>query len=50
MHPRTITGIEIVNGTIALIKWQIETKNDGTLQIVKEYLEYPILLSSYIKK
>lgn len=50
VHPRSITGIEIVSGTIALIKWQIETKDDGTLQIVKEFLEYPIALNEYSKK
>ncbi len=35
VHPRSITGIEIANGLISLIKWQIATKEDGTLQIVQ---------------
>jgi UDP-2,3-diacylglucosamine pyrophosphatase LpxH len=47
VHPRSITGIEIENGTIALIKWFIDTKSDGTLQIVKEYLETPQKLEDY---
>lgn len=47
VHPRSITGIEIVNGTIALIKWFIDTKEDGTLQIVKDYLEGPARLEEY---
>lgn len=47
VHPRSITGIEIVNGTIALIKWFIDTKEDGTLQIVKDYLEGPARLEDY---
>ena len=47
VHPRSITGIEIVNGTIALIKWFIDTKEDGTLQIVKDYLEGPAKLEDY---
>ncbi len=47
VHPRSITGIEIVNGTIALIKWFIDTKEDGTLQIVKDYLEGPEKLEDY---
>jgi len=41
VHPRSITGIEIENGEISLIKWQISTKVDGTLQIVRVLLEGP---------
>ncbi len=47
VHPRSITGIEIDKGTIALIKWQIATKEDGTLQIVRVLLEGPINISDY---
>ncbi len=47
VHPRSITGIEIENGTIALIKWQIATKDDGTLQIVRILLEGPQKLIDY---
>ena len=47
VHPRCITGIEIENGTIALIKWQIDTKDDGTLQIVRVLLEGPRKLVDY---
>lgn len=44
MHPRRITGIEIENGTIALIKWQIVTTKDGTLKIDRFLLEGPTAL------
>jgi len=47
VHPRSITGIEIENGAISLIKWHIATKEDGTLQIVKTILEGPSKLSDY---
>jgi hypothetical protein len=47
VHPRSITGIEIENGTISLIKWHIATKEDGTLQIVKTVLEGPNNLIDY---
>lgn len=47
VHPRSITGIEITVGTISLIKWFIDTKEDGTLQIVKEVLEGPARLEDY---
>ncbi|NNL16398.1 MAG: serine/threonine protein phosphatase [Flavobacteriaceae bacterium] len=48
VHPRSITGIEIENGKISLIKWQIATKENGTLQIVRVLLEGPLKLSDYI--
>ena len=47
VHPRSITGIEIENGEISLIKWSIATKDDGTLQIIKDVLEGPRALISY---
>lgn len=47
VHPRSITGIEIENGQIALIKWFIATKDDGTLQIVKEFIERPQKIENY---
>jgi len=47
VHPRSITGIEIENGAISLIKWQIATKEDGTLQIVRVLLEGPRRLLEY---
>lgn len=48
VHPRSITGIEIENGSISLIKWHIATRDDGTLQIIKTLLEGPCNLSDYI--
>ncbi len=50
VHPRSITGIEIEEGSIALVKWQIETREDGILQIVRVLLEGPRALSDYAKK
>jgi hypothetical protein len=50
VHPRSITGIEIENGQISLIKWQIETDEDGTLKVVRILLEGPQLLSNYAEK
>lgn len=47
VHPRSITGIEIENGQISLIKWHIETKDDGTLQIVRVLLEGPTKILDY---
>lgn len=47
VHPRSITGLEIVENEISLIKWHIATKDDGTLQIVKTVLEGPNNLENY---
>lgn len=47
VHPRSITGLEIENGAISLIKWHIATKDDGTLQIVRTLLEGPVKLIDY---
>ena len=47
VHPRSITGIEIEDGKISLIKWQIATKEDGTLQVVRILLEGPRHLQEY---
>lgn len=47
VHPRSITGIEIENGEISLIKWQIATTEDGTLRVVRLLLEGPQKISDY---
>jgi hypothetical protein len=47
VHPRSITGIEIENNSLCLIKWHIKTKQDGTLQIKRTVLEGPELILKY---
>lgn len=47
VHPRSITGLEIENGEISLIKWQISTTADGTLKVKKLLLEGPQKLIDY---
>jgi len=47
VHPRSITGLEIENGAISLIKWQIATTEDGTLKVIRVLLEGPQPLSTY---
>lgn len=49
VHPRSITGIEINEGSISLVKWYVSTTDDGILQIVKDTLEGPELLEDYLK-
>ena len=50
VHPRSITGMEIENGEISLIKWHITSTEDGTLRVVRVLLEGPQKLSDYINK
>ena len=47
VHPRSITGLEIENGQIALIKWHIATTEEGVLKITRVLLEGPQKLSDY---
>lgn len=47
VHPRSITGLEIENGKITLIKWNISTTEDGTLKVVRLVLEGPQKISDY---
>lgn len=47
VHPRCITAIEIANGYIILVKWNVKTKNDGTLFIGREVLAGPRILKDY---
>lgn len=47
VHPRSITGLEIVEGAISLIKWHIDTMDDGTLKVKRVLLEGPQRLEDY---
>ncbi len=48
VHPRCITGIEIEEGSIQLIKWSIKSKDTGQLFIGKDILAGPIKIKNYI--
>ncbi len=48
VHPRCITGLEIENSEISLVKWYLVTHENGTMQIVKNILEGPENISFYI--
>jgi len=50
VHPRCITGIEIENGEIQLVKWFIDvnSKGKGSLFVNKEILEGPRKLQDFV--
>ncbi|CAM1334515.1 metallophosphoesterase [Tenacibaculum aestuariivivum] len=48
VHPRCITGLEIENLKITLVKWHVITKKNGTMQIIKTVLEGPKSILQYI--
>ncbi len=50
VHPRCITGIEIENYEISLIKWHVTTHENGTMQIIRTVLEGPQNLANYLDK
>lgn len=47
VHPRCITGIEIVNGIMVLIKWSIKPNHKGQLHVVKDILSGPNRVKDY---
>lgn len=49
VHPRCITGIEIVGGSISLIKWSVKTKGNNTLVVTRDVLGGPNKLDDYFK-
>lgn len=48
VHPRCITGIEIENNQISLVKWAVCTREDRTLFVCREVLEGPVSLNEYM--
>lgn len=49
VHPRCITGIEIVDGEISLVKWAVATRQDRSLFVNKTVLEGAVRLRNYDK-
>lgn len=47
VHPRSITAIEIQQGSIALVKWSVRAKDDGTLFVGRDVLGGPRNLKDY---
>lgn len=48
VHPRAITGIEIQDGTIALVKWEMAPRRaDGVLHIERQTLVGPVPIANY---
>lgn len=50
VHPRYITGIEIENDEISLVKWSVMIKKDRTLYVGREILKGPEKISDYFEK
>lgn len=48
VHPGSITGIEIVDEKIALIKWYEEVTKEGQKKILKVELEEPVSLFKFL--
>lgn len=50
VHYFSITGIEIVEGKIMLIKWYTNTRKDGTLYVEREIIAGPRNLKDYFHR
>ncbi len=47
VHPRCITGIEITDGNIQLIKWSVKSRKAGELFIGKDMLAGPVKIKNF---
>jgi UDP-2,3-diacylglucosamine pyrophosphatase LpxH len=47
IRPGYITGIEIADGSISLVKWSVKTREDRTLFVDKDTLKGPVKLKRY---
>lgn len=50
IHPRCITGIEITNGSIALVEWNVKARGDGVLFVDREIVAGPTRLKDYFSQ
>lgn len=50
VHPRCITGIEISDGEIILVKWSVKSDMNGQLQIGRDILAGPRKINEVLKK
>ncbi len=49
VHPRCITGIEIAQGNMTLIKWSIKSDEKGLLEVGRDVLAGPEKIEDYFK-
>jgi UDP-2,3-diacylglucosamine pyrophosphatase LpxH len=50
VHPRCITGIEICDGEIILVKWSVKSGINGQLEIGRDILADPRKINEILKK
>lgn len=48
VHPRCITGLEISEGNIQLVKWSVKARDTGELLIGRDILAGPVKIKNYI--
>lgn len=49
VHPRGITGIEIVNGEILMVNWRVNPDKEGVLKITRKVIRGPVPIIKYNK-
>ena len=50
VHTNGVTAIEIVEGTIALVRWSVKTRRDGLMFIGKDILAGPRMIDGYFEQ
>lgn len=50
VYPHFITAIELAEGALSLVKWLVQTKEDGGLYVGRLVLKGPVRLSDYYEK
>lgn len=50
VHPRCITGIEIAEGAITLVKWSLKSRPDGVIYVGRDILVGPRKLQDYFEE
>lgn len=50
VYPRWITGIEIDNGEIMLVRWRVKPSRDGAMVVHREVIGGPEKTSNYLEK
>jgi len=47
LYPSHITALEIVNSTIALVRWRVDPNEDGFLQVTRRVIAGPEPLQNF---
>ncbi|KKO81797.1 serine/threonine protein phosphatase, partial [Corynebacterium xerosis] len=47
VYPSHITALEIVGGTVALVRWRVDPNDDGILQVTRRVISGPAPIADF---